>query len=255
MNREDNIVELEGVYYSYGGKWVLEDINLKIGRGDFLAIFGPNGGGKTTLLKIILGLLKPQKGKVRYNFRGMGKPIGYLPQITYKGTFPIKVIDLVLMGLVTPKKWGFWKKKDEVKKAEDALEKVNMLKYKNWPIKELSGGQLQRVFLARALVSNPELLILDEPTSNIDPQAKFCFYEFLGQLNSNITLVMVSHDLSLSVAKINKIACVNKRLIVSDSIEFSQEMLGLIYGVHSNHSCPVTPYYQEGEFPVIGKKQ
>ncbi len=248
----DNIVELRGIYFSYNRDWVLEDINLSIERGDFLAIFGPNGGGKTTLLKIILGLLRPQKGRILYNFKKKGRPIGYLPQIHGKGHFPIKVIDLVLMGLVSPKKWGFWNKKNEIKKAEEVLDRVDMLPYKDYSINDLSGGQLQRVFLARALVSDPELLVLDEPTSNIDPQAKFCFYEFLGELNSDITLVMVSHDLSLSVARINKIACVNKKLILSNSIEFNQEMLGLIYGVHLNHTCPVTPYYQEGEVPVIG---
>ncbi len=129
-----------------------------------------------------------------------------------------------------------------------------MLEYKDCSIKELSGGQLQRVYLARALISEPELLILDEPTSNIDPQARFCFYDFLGKLGSDITLVMVSHDLSLSVTKINKIACVNKRLIVSPVVGFNKEMLSLIFGEHLNHSCPVTPYYMDGELPVLSKK-
>jgi len=249
------IVELKNVYYTYGGDWALENINLSIHHGDFLAIFGPNGGGKTTLLKLILGLLKPNKGKILYNFKKKGRPIGYLPQTQFKEDFPIKVIDLVLMGLITKKSWGFWFSKREKQKAEEVLDIVDMLKYKNYPIKDLSGGQLQRVYLARALVSDPELLILDEPTSNIDPKAKFCLYDFLEKLNSDITLVMVSHDLSLSVTKINKIACVNKRLILSPVVGFNQEMLSLIIGEHLNHSCPVAPYYIEGELPVLTKKE
>ena len=100
---QDVIVELKNVYYTYGGDWALENINLSIHHGDFLAIFGPNGGGKTTLLKLILGLLKPNKGKILYNFKKKGRPIGYLPQTQYKADFPIKVIDLVLMGLITKK--------------------------------------------------------------------------------------------------------------------------------------------------------
>ncbi|GAB6887340.1 metal ABC transporter ATP-binding protein [Desulfothermus okinawensis JCM 13304] len=251
----DYIVKLEEVFFTYGGNFVLEDVNLSIEHGDFLAIFGPNGGGKTTLLKLILGLIKPTKGTISYNFKKKGRPIGYLPQTHYRGDFPIKVIDLVLMGLVTSKKWGFWFSKKQRSKAEKTLELVDMLEYKDCSIKELSGGQLQRVYLARALISEPELLILDEPTSNIDPQARFCFYDFLGKLGSDITLVMVSHDLSLSVTKINKIACVNKRLIVSPVVGFNKEMLSLIFGEHLNHSCPVTPYYMDGELPVLSKKE
>ncbi len=250
MNKK-NIVELEGVYYSYNGSWVLEDVNLEIEHGDFLAIFGPNGGGKTTLLKIIMGILRPKKGKVSYNFKKGKRSIGYLPQSHLKGNFPMKVIDLVLMGLVGPDKWGFWHSKKDINRAEKALDMVDMLRYRDFSINRLSGGELQRVYLARALISEPELLILDEPTSNIDPQARFCFYDFLGKLDSKLTLVMVSHDLSLSVAKINKIACVNKRLVVSDSMGFNKDMLSLIYGEHLNHTCPVTPYYERGKFPLL----
>ncbi len=245
----DWIVKVKGVYFSYGGEWVLEDINLDIYRGDFVAVFGPNGGGKTTLLKIILGLLSPHRGEVSYNFR-RNSSIGYLPQHLPRRSVPLKVIDLVLSGLVSPKKWGFWYKKEEIKKAETALERVDMLKYRDISLKELSGGQMQRVFMARALVSDPELLVLDEPTSNIDPGGRFCFYDFLSTLGPDITVLMVSHDLSLSVTRVNRIACVNKRLIVSSSGEFTKEMLGLIYGIHQNHSCPVSPYYRDGKIPL-----
>ncbi len=244
----DWIVRVKGVYFSYGGDWILEDINLEIIRGDFWAIFGPNGGGKTTLLKIILGLLSPQRGEILYNFKSSFS-IGYLPQNFPRRAIPMKVIDLVLSGLISPHKWGFWHKKDEIKKAEAVLDRVDMLKYRDMPLREISGGQMQRVFMARALISDPELLVLDEPTSNIDPGGRFCFYDFLSTLGKDITVVMVSHDLSLSVTRVNKIACVNKRLVISSSGAFTKEMLGLIYGIHQNHSCPVSPYYRDGRIP------
>lgn len=251
MHRE-KIIELKNVFFSYGKEWVLEDINISINKGDCIAVFGPNGGGKTTLLKILLGLLKPQKGEVVY-YKRCG--VGYLPQIQRRVHFPIKVIELVLMGLTHPKKIGFSFKNQEVERAKQALRMVDMERFKDANIHELSGGQLQRVYLARALVSEPEILVLDEPTSNIDVQAKFCFYEFLERLSGDITFVMVSHDLSLSVTKINKIACVNKRLIVSDSLTFSKEMLKLIYGEHISHRCPITPYYEIGKVPFINKER
>ncbi len=244
------IVRLEGIYFSYGRQWVLEDINLEINRGDFIAIFGPNGGGKTTLLKIILGLLRPHKGRVRYNFkRGPSSAIGYLPQHIIRNSIPMKVIDVVLSGLISPSTWGFRHSREEIERAEMALEKVDMLRYRDMPLRGLSGGEMQRVFMARALVSGPELLVLDEPTSNIDPGGRFCFYDFLSTLGEDITVLMVSHDLSLSVTRVNRIACVNRQLIVSSSGEFTREMLALIYGVHQNHSCPVSPYYRDGRVP------
>ncbi len=248
----EKIIELKDVFFSYGKEWVLENINLCINKGDCIAVFGPNGGGKTTLLKILLGLLKPQKGKVIYHKKC---EIGYLPQIQRNIHFPIKVIELVLMGLANSKKIGFLNKRKDIEKAEQALKRVDMEKFKDATIHELSGGQLQRVYLARALVSDPEVLVLDEPTSNIDVQARFCFYEFLEKLGNDMTLIMVSHDLSLSVTRINKIACVNKRLIISDTLNFNRDMLRLIYGEHLDHNCPVTPYFEVGKVPFINQNK
>ncbi len=240
-----DIVELTNVWLAYDSIPVLEDVNIKVHGGDFLAVIGPNGGGKTTLIKLMLGLLKPQKGTVHL-FGGSpmhyAHKIGYLPQyVQFTTDFPITSLEVVLLGLLDKKRFGCRFNRKDRDIALNALEKVEMAEFANWNIGQLSGGQRQRIFIARAMVSDPELLILDEPTSNIDPHGKFCFYEFLSTLSKSVTIIMVSHDLSITAAKINSIACINKKLIYNAEPKLTQEMFTLLYGVHSD-SCPMAQY-------------
>ncbi len=240
---------MDEVSFSYGPTQVLEDINLHVQQGDFLAVIGPNGGGKTTLLKILLGLYQPGKGKVRifgYPPREMVQNIGYVPQHSniHPG-FPITVEQIVLLGMRRDGKRGMSFTDRERQAARSSLRTAGIEDdYFHRRMDRLSGGQRQRVFIARALADNPDLLIFDEPTSNIDPEGRFCFFELLGQLHKRLTIIVVSHDLSITALDINSIACVNKRLIHSMGKNIDEEMLSLIYGVH-HHSCPMDKYIQD----------
>ena len=192
-------VEIKNVSFSFGEVKVLDQVNLTIKDNDFLGIIGPNGGGKTTLLKIILGLLEPDQGEVRV----FGQPpqqgrrqIGYVPQrMNFDRDFPISVWEVVLMGCLSRR--GMLQGFTDEDKAEvkDALEKVGMLKFKDHPIGQLSQGQQQRVFIARALASSPKLLLLDEPTASVDPAVQKEFYSLLTLLNQHMPVVLVSHDI------------------------------------------------------------
>ncbi len=236
------LVELKDVSFFYGSKVVLENINLCIKKGDFWVIVGPNGGGKTTLLKLMVGILRPQKGKIiRYV-----NEIGYMPQKNDVSQFPLTVLDAVLMGRVNPKHRGIKFSKEDKEKAIEALKMVDMVDFLDRPFKDLSGGQQQRVLIARALVCNPELLLLDEPTSNIDPQTKFCFYDFISELTPKITIVMVSHDLSLTITKkITHIACVNRWIITQKGSTVTEQMYELMYGIHTSHTCPLIDHIRK----------
>ena len=246
---ENKVVEIKNLCFAYNGKEVLHNINLTVKEKEYLAIIGPNGGGKTTLLKLILGLLKPNHGEIKVFGKSPGThthSIGYVPQqITVKKGFPISVSDTVLMGLTTSKKIGFFHSKSDKEKAVEALKTVEMEDFAHKRISDLSGGQKQRVFLARALISNPKLLILDEPTSNIDPHGTFCFFTFLEELSKKMTIIVVSHDLNLTASKIYSLACVNKKLIYNPEPVLTDEMMELLYGTHNVHSCSVGAYLAE----------
>ena len=214
------VIEIKDLTFAYEKDIILENINLTVDPLDFLAIIGPNGGGKSTLLKLMLGLLKPQKGSIRI----YGKPpsktlslIGYVPQNTNVNTdFPIKVIEVVLMGHVGEKKPFFGYGKDEIACAMGALSQVGMQDFAQSKIGDLSGGQRQRVMIARALCAHPKILILDEPTSSIDIKGQKEIYELLKMLNQTITVIVVSHDISVILEYANKAAHINKRLAFHD---------------------------------------
>lgn len=238
-------VSLEGVSFAYNSRPVLEDVNLTVKRGEFLAVVGPNGGGKTTLIKLILGLLRPAAGTVRVFGRAPEAAramIGYVPQHlgTSKG-FPLTVMDLVLMGDVGAASFGWRSGRHIRERARQALERVEMAAHAERPVSELSGGQMKRAVVARALVSEPELLLLDEPTASIDPQGKFCFYEFLARLKGGITILVVSHDLSVTAAGLTGMAAVNGRLVQNTTPVLTPEMLRMVYGNHE-HTCPMDEY-------------
>jgi zinc transport system ATP-binding protein len=235
------VVELDNICFSYNGEPVLEDVSLRVPAGDFLAVFGPNGSGKTTLLKILLGLLQPGRGRARVLGtvpQRAASRIGYVPQHVHVAPdFPVTVEDVVLMGLVHARRRSWRYSRDDRSRARRALERVEMLDYRSRIVSQLSGGQLQRVIIARALVSDPELLLLDEPTSDIDPHGTFCFYEFLERLNRHMTIVIVSHDIHIIATRVKSIACVNRRLHHNNRPGLTPDMLALMYGEH-NETCP-----------------
>jgi zinc transport system ATP-binding protein len=214
-------VELEGVSVSYGEVRVLDGINLTVEPGDFLGIIGPNGSGKTTLLRVMLGLLEPQEGSVRL----FGQPpsafrewrrLGYVPQrAALDPSLPVTVWEVVASGLVAS--LGLLQRIGGAQRARvtDALARVGMEAHARARIGSLSTGQQQRVLIARALVSDPELIVLDEPTGGVDPEAQTSFYAMLHHLNREreVTLVLVSHDIGVVAKQVTKLACLNRRLI------------------------------------------
>ena len=214
-------VELESVGVSYGEVRVLDGINLTVEPGDFLGIIGPNGSGKTTLLRVMLGLLEPQEGSVRLfgqppaSFREWRR-VGYVPQrAVLDPSLPVTVQEVVASGLVAS--LGFFQRIGRAQRlrVSEALARAGMEAHAQARIGALSTGQQQRVLIARALVSDPELIILDEPTGGVDPEAQTSFYAMLHHLNSEreVTLVLVSHDIGVVAKEVTKLACLNRRLI------------------------------------------
>lgn len=215
------VVETEGVWFSYGEIAVLEDINLMVQPGDFLGIIGPNGSGKTTLLRIMLRLSPPAAGAVRLFGRPLGAfrewgRLGYVPQrAALDPALPATVHEVVTTGL--SKGFGPFTGFRATTRAKvgDVLARVGMDDQATARIGALSPGQQQRVLIARALVSDPELLILDEPTAGVDPEAQNSFYALLHHLNRErgVTLILVSHDIGAVAREVTKLACLNRRLV------------------------------------------
>jgi len=236
------IIDLRGVSFSYGnGPLALRNIDLRIFEGDFIGLIGPNGGGKSTLLKLILGLLPLQQGSIEL----FGKPltrfhqwscIGYISQQAahIDRLFPATVWEVVAMGRVAKRGLlKFINRSDEVVMRQ-SLEEVGMLQYKDTPLFELSGGQQQRVFIARALTTNPCLLVLDEPTIGIDINAQEQFYALLQQLRERkkMTIIFVSHDIDVIASQANTFACVNQELVYHGKPEdfIKDDYLEKLYG-------------------------
>ena len=228
-------IQLREVSYSYGQTPVLESVNLRLDDGDFLGIIGPNAGGKTTLLKIVLGLLKPDSGTVEVfghapaDNRGV---IGYVPQYArFDASFPINVLDTVRMGRL-----GIGRRERSRESREAALavlDRVDLGGMAGEQIGQLSGGQLQRVLIARALASEPRILLLDEPTASVDTRIGRSVYELLERLSEQMTIVLVSHDIGVISRYVKTIACLNVRLHYHHSRELTDEMVEVAYG------CPV----------------
>ncbi|MBD3808330.1 MAG: ABC transporter ATP-binding protein, partial [Epsilonproteobacteria bacterium] len=216
------ILEIKNLTFNYDSINVLENINLSLNEKDFLAIIGPNGGGKSTLLKLILGILQTKIGNIAINGQNPAQQlshIGYVPQNTNINTsFPIKVIEVVLMGHISGKKPFFGYSNAEKACAMGALSQVGMEEFANAKIGSLSGGQRQRVMIARALCNHPALLLLDEPTASIDVNGQKQIYELLKELNKHMTIVVVSHDISVTLNYANKVAYINKFLTLHNNI-------------------------------------
>lgn len=226
---------LRGVSYAYGRSPALESVDLRLDEGDFLGIIGPNAGGKTTLLKIVLGLLTPDRGLVEVfglppaENRGV---IGYVPQYArFDADFPIDVLDTVRMGRLGV---GRRERAGESRDAAlAALESVELGGLASEPIGRLSGGQLQRVLIARALASEPRILLLDEPTASVDSRIGRSVYELLAGFSERMTIVLVSHDIGVISRYVKTVACLNVRLHYHHSRELTDEMVEAAYG------CPV----------------
>ena len=238
-----SILSIKNLSFSYEKDLVLEDINLTVEKKDFLAIIGPNGGGKSTLLKLILGVNKIKTGQMKIYDKDVTSTItsfGYVPQNTNINTdFPIKVIEVVLMGHIQSNKPLFGYGKNEIACAMGSLAKVGMEEFANNRIGSLSGGQRQRVMIARALCSNTDVLILDEPTSSIDVEGQRQIYDLLKFLNETITIIVVSHDISIILNYATKVAHVNKTLTfhdVKNKKEFGQHGS---FDVSDEHFCEV----------------
>ncbi len=218
-----NIIEIQGVSFGYtGNELALKDINLNVHAGDYLGIIGPNGGGKTTLLKIMLGLLSPTAGSVRL----FGQPIekfsqwtrvGYVPQkaVQFDAAFPATVEEVAAMGRAARRGLLRRLNKTDREKITNALAQVGLVAERGRLIGDLSGGQQQRVFIARALAGDPEIIFLDEPTAGVDVKAQEQFYALLKKLNQTLglTLILVSHDIDVVANEATELACINQELV------------------------------------------
>ena len=238
------IVELSDMCYSYGGLDILHDINLTLYEGDFVAIIGPNGGGKTTLLKVILGLLEPTRGVVRVQSRephSHAASIGYVPQhVNHNLSFPATALDIVLMGKYEPaRRFQRGNTKQNRKEALAVMDKLGIGAYAGRKIAALSGGQRQRVLIARALISDPQLLVLDEATASIDTKGQADFYAILKELNKDLTILMVSHDLMMVASYAKSIACLNRKLHYHQSFDSSVDVFDAFHSCSVEEMCPV----------------
>jgi len=231
-----NALDIKGLSVKLGNAEVLKNVNLQLERGDFLGIIGPNGGGKTTLLKVILGLLEADEGEVTIFGREPKKArdkVGYVPQYTdFDSQFPIDVMNVVLMGRVGKLGLRPLYSDEDKKIALRALERVEMKEYKERKISDLSGGEQQRVLLARALTTRPEVLLLDEPTASVDERIKTSIYKLLKKLNreEGTTIILVSHDIGFLSSYVEKLACLNRDLIYHGGSELTHEMIEESYG-------------------------
>ena len=227
-------LEVERVSFSYGGPPVLEDVSLSVRPGEFLGIVGPNAGGKSTLLKVALGLLQPQSGRVRVLGRDPGearRDIGYVPQHPpFERGFPVSVEQVVLTGrLGRGPVWGGYRRHDrDIARRVMAEAEIEALAGRH--VATLSGGQLQRLLVARALACEPRLLILDEPTANIDQRGESDIFDLLGRLNRRMTIIVVSHDVAFISRYVERVACLNRTLVCHRTAEIDGQVIRELYG-------------------------
>ena len=242
------VVKFTDVDFSYNGAPVLAGVQFAIPARTFISIVGPNAGGKTTLLKLMLGLLKPERGRIEI----FGLPpvkarprIGYMPQhVQFDSRFPVSVLDVALMGrLGAGGGIGPYRKADR-EAALEALRRLEMEAFRRRPFTDLSGGQRQRVLIARALAAEPELLLLDEPTANVDMAVETELFELLHAMSADITIVVVSHDLGFVSQYVESVICVNRRVMVHPTAAVTGEVISALYGadvrmVNHRHGLPI----------------
>lgn len=252
----NTVVELENVSVYYGNVQALDNINLTIEENEFLGIIGPNGSGKSTLLKLIAGLVKPSSGTIRV----LGNPachthgkIGYVPQrFDLNREFPFSVLEAVLTGRLTKHRLFLHHYTEtDIKSVSEIMHKLDLYDLKDRQIGRLSGGQMQRALIARALVMEPEILLLDEPTASLDAGSKSQIYSILKDLNQYITIIMVSHDMGVISSYVKNLVCLNVSMFYHGIPELTDTLLGQVYGCPVEliaHGVPhrVLPQHQEG---------
>jgi len=239
-------IELQGVDFSYQDALVLQGVDLKVPRGEFLGIVGPNAGGKSTLLKLVLGLLRPQRGRVWVLGSDPGRMrgrIGYVPQYPpFRRDFPINVEQLVLMGRLGAGHWvGGYSRQDRELVAA-MLRETGISAQAKRQIGALSGGQLQRALIARALATEPEILVLDEPTANVDSRMEEDLFDLLHRLNQCMTILLVSHDIAFITSHVHRVACLNRTLVCHPTSELEGQMIRDLY---DSHVCMVDHQHRE----------
>lgn len=240
------IIEFNNVSFGYTPELILEDVSFGINKGEAACVVGANGSGKSTLLKLMLGLLEPIRGSITVAGKKPTKAqrrMGYVPQhLQFDPLFPITVWEVVMTARLGPSCFRFGKRARDRVAVERALSDTNLLDLKDHSFQTLSGGQKQRVLIARALACEPEMLLLDEPTANLDLAVEFKLLEALLKLRTHMTLVMVSHDLDFVSQVVQKVLCVNKHVAVHHTHAFSEKMLKEAYGsglriIHHNEDC------------------
>ena len=242
---KDTVISFEQVDFSYNGTPFLVNVDLQIHNREMIGVVGPNGGGKTTLLRLMLGLLKPDKGKILVFGDSPARSshrLGYVPQhMQFDNRFPVSVLDVVLMGLAGKTGFGPFSRK-KIMAAEEALETVDLPLYSKNPFAELSGGQRQRVLIARALASSPDMLLFDEPTANVDTSAGEKLYDILDRLNQTMTILVVSHDIGFVNRHISSVVCVNHQVQVHPTSALAGQNIIDLYGndmalIRHDHRC------------------
>ncbi len=227
------VIRLQDLAFRYSGPLVIDSVDLEVERGDFLGLVGPNAGGKSTLLKVILGLLKPCRGSITVLGKSpeLVRPeLGYVPQwAEFPRDFPITVVDAVLLGrLGRTRLLGPYRQRDR-DIANRVMQETQILELKHRPIETLSGGQLQRVLVARALAGEPKILLLDEPTSNIDTRAEEDIFQLLNRLNQRMTIILVSHDIGFITKYVTRVACLNQTLVCHEPEAIDGEFIQKLY--------------------------
>ena len=235
MTPHEVIISLSNVSVAYEGAVALQDVNLDIYADDFLGVIGPNGGGKTSLVRAIMGAI-PHKGEISYSDtlrHGNHYKIGYMPQISkFDMRFPISIEEVVLSGLQSEKGFGKRYSHDDLRKAHELLRQMGITDIATHPIGEVSGGQMQRALLCRAIIAEPKLLILDEPTNFVDNRFENEFYALLKELHERMAIVVVSHDVGTITSLVNSVVCVNHNVHRHDSNILTEEQL-------RNYNCPI----------------
>jgi zinc transport system ATP-binding protein len=231
------VIAIQHLWAGYEQEPILEDITLSVRARDFIGLIGPNGSGKTTLFRVLLGLLPPMRGSV--SIMGMSvrkgrRYMGYVPQhVEFDQAFPISVWDVVMLGRLGQRRLLQPYTIQDQHYVREALEQVEMLHLRDRPLRALSGGQRKRIYIARALASQPSILLLDEPMAGIDPHTETHLYDLLTQLNQHITILMISHDIGAIARCVKTIGCLNRRLVYHADNQLTQEMLDIVY------QCPV----------------
>lgn len=235
------IVRVQNVSLYRDGQEVLRNVNLEVGKGEILGIVGPNGGGKTSLLRLMLGLDRPSSGEIHLfgqpvsRFRDWPR-VGYIPQhaVAFDPNFPATVRETVLLGRVAARGPLRWFRKEDHEVARRAIELCGLSGLENRRVGMLSGGEKQRVFIAKAIAARPDLLVMDEPTAGVDPESERRFYDLLGLLKDELglTVVFVSHDLGVVSARVDRVACLNRTLVYEGPPRalHDEDLLRRLYG-------------------------